>query len=119
MADAALGGAVYSPALTDWIFMVKKNSYMYITGPDVVKAVIAEEVSHDELGGPMAHAAKSGVCHFVTENDEECIARVKTLLSCAARQLPQPPAHRPLHRQRGEGVSGAGQDHPGQGLPGL
>ena len=61
--------------------MVKNNSYMYITGPDVVKAVIAEEVSHEELGGPMAHAAKSGVCHFVTENDEECIGSVKTLLS--------------------------------------
>src|SRR4030042_1655736 len=75
------GGAVYSPALTDWGFMVKNNSYMYITGPDVVKAVIAEEVSHEELGGPMAHAAKSGVCHFATENDEDCLNRVKTLLS--------------------------------------
>ena len=75
------GGAVYSPALTDWVFMVKNNSYMYITGPDVVKAVIAEEVSHEELGGPMAHAAKSGVCHFVTENDADCLNRVKTLLS--------------------------------------
>ena len=75
------GGAVYSPALTDWVFMVKKTSYMYLTGPDVVKAVIAEEVSHEDLGGAMAHAAKSGVCHFVAENDEECIARVKTLLS--------------------------------------
>jgi len=75
------GGAVYSPALTDWVFMVKNNSYMYITGPDVVKAVIAEEVSHEELGGPMAHAAKSGVCHFVTENDEDCLSRVKILLS--------------------------------------
>ncbi|MHB9097772.1 MAG: acyl-CoA carboxylase subunit beta [Syntrophales bacterium] len=75
------GGAVYSPALTDWVFMVKKTSYMYITGPDVIKAVIAEEVSHDELGGPMAHAAKSGVCHFVAENDAECLERVKTLLS--------------------------------------
>lgn len=75
------GGAVYSPALTDWVFMVKNTSYMYITGPDVVKAVISEEVSHDELGGPMAHAAKSGVCHFAAENDEECLERVKTLLS--------------------------------------
>jgi acetyl-CoA carboxylase carboxyltransferase component len=75
------GGAVYSPALTDWVFMVKKTSYMYLTGPDVVKAVIAEEVSHEDLGGAMAHAAKSGVCHFVTENDEDCLARVKTLLS--------------------------------------
>ena len=75
------GGAVYSPALTDFVFMVKKKSYMYLTGPDVVKAVIAEEVSHEDLGGAMAHAAKSGVCHFVAENDEDCITRVKTLLS--------------------------------------
>ncbi len=75
------GGAVYSPALTDWVFMVKNSSYMYLTGPDVVKAVIAEEVSHEELGGPMAHAAKSGVCHFVTDNDEDCLRRVKILLS--------------------------------------
>lgn len=75
------GGAVYSPALTDWVFMVKKTSYMYITGPDVIKAVIGEEVTHDELGGAIAHASKSGVCHFATENDEDCIDKVKTLLS--------------------------------------
>jgi acetyl-CoA carboxylase carboxyltransferase component len=75
------GGAVYSPALTDWVFMVKKTSYMYITGPDVIKAVIGEEVSHDDLGGAVAHATKSGVCHFATENDEDCINQVKTLLS--------------------------------------
>jgi len=75
------GGAVYSPALTDWVFMVKKSSYMYITGPDVIKAVIGEEVTHDELGGAVAHATKSGVCHFATENDEDCITKIKTLLS--------------------------------------
>ena len=75
------GGAVYSPALTDWVFMVKKSSYMYITGPDVIKAVIGEEVTHDELGGAVAHASKSGVCHFATENDEDCIDKIKTLLS--------------------------------------
>ncbi len=75
------GGAVYSPALTDWVFMVKNTSYMYITGPDVIKAVIGEEVSHDDLGGAVAHATKSGVCHFATENDEDCITKVKTLLS--------------------------------------
>ncbi len=75
------GGAVYSPALTDWVFMVRNRSYMYLTGPDVVKAVIAEEVSHEELGGARAHAAKSCVCHCVTENDAECIGKVKTLLS--------------------------------------
>ena len=75
------GGAVYSPALTDWVFMVKGTSYMYITGPDVIKAVIGEEVTHDELGGAVAHATKSGVCHFATENDEDCINKVKILLS--------------------------------------
>ncbi|MDD5101350.1 MAG: carboxyl transferase domain-containing protein, partial [Syntrophales bacterium] len=75
------GGAVYSPALNDFVFMVKNKSYMYLTGPDVVKAVIAEEVSHEELGGAMAHAAKSGVCHYVAENDEDCIRQVKVLLS--------------------------------------
>ncbi len=75
------GGAVYSPALTDWVFMVKKSSYMYITGPEVVKAVIGEEVSHDELGGAIAHATKSGVCHFATDSDEDCLAKIRTLLS--------------------------------------
>jgi propionyl-CoA carboxylase beta chain len=75
------GGAVYSPALTDWVFMIKGKSYMYITGPDVIKAVIGEEVTHDDLGGPMAHASKSGVCHFVAESDEDCIQQIKDLLS--------------------------------------
>ena len=75
------GGAVYSPALTDWVFMVKNSSYMYITGPDVIKAVIGEEVSHEDLGGAVAHGTKSGVCHFVTENDTDCIGQIKTLLS--------------------------------------
>jgi propionyl-CoA carboxylase beta chain len=75
------GGAVYSPALTDWIFMVKDKSYMYITGPDVIKAVIGEEVTQEQLGGAMAHAAKSGVCHVVTENDKDCLDKIKILLS--------------------------------------
>ncbi len=75
------GGAVYSPALTDWVFMVKKSSYMYITGPEVIKAVIGEEVSHDDLGGAVAHATKSGVCHFATESDEDCLAKIRKLLS--------------------------------------
>ncbi len=75
------GGSVYSSALTDWVFMVKKNSYMYITGPDVVRSVIGEEVSHDELGGALAHAEKSGVCHVTTNDDMECLSQIKTLLS--------------------------------------
>ena len=74
------GGAVYSPALTDWVFMVK-GSYMYITGPDVVKAVIGEEISHNDLGGAECHASKSGVCHLVADTDEDCIAKIKILLS--------------------------------------
>ena len=86
------GGAVYSPALADWVFMVKGSSYMYITGPEVIKAVIGEEVTHDELGGALAHATKSGVCHFVTENDTDCIEKIKTLLSyvpdCCHSPLP-------------------------------
>ena len=75
------GGAVYSPALTDWIFMVKNTSYMYITGPEVIKAVIGEDVSQEDLGGAVAHASKSGVCHVVTENDADCIDKIKALLS--------------------------------------
>jgi acetyl-CoA carboxylase carboxyltransferase component len=75
------GGAVYSPALTDWVFMVKNTSYMYITGPDVIKAVIGEEVTQEQLGGAVAHASKSGVCHVVTENDTDCIDKIKLLLS--------------------------------------
>lgn len=75
------GGAVYSPALADWVFMVKESSFMYITGPDVIKAVIGEDVTHDALGGAVTHASKSGVCHVVTENDADCIEKIKLLLS--------------------------------------
>jgi acetyl-CoA carboxylase carboxyltransferase component len=75
------GGAVYSPALTDWVFMVKNSSYMYITGPEVIKAVIGEEVTQEQLGGAVAHASKSGVCHVVTENDTDCIDKIRVLLS--------------------------------------
>jgi acetyl-CoA carboxylase carboxyltransferase component len=75
------GGAVYSPALTDFIFMVQGTSQMYITGPDVIKAVTGEEVTHEALGGAMAQASHSGVCHFVAQNDKECLEMVRTLLS--------------------------------------
>ena len=75
------GGAVYSPALTDFVFMVKKSSSMYITGPEVIKAVIGEVVSQEELGGAVAHATKSGVCHFATESDADCLAKIRKLLS--------------------------------------
>jgi len=75
------GGAVYSPAMTDWVFMVKKTSYMYITGPDVVRETIGEEVDHETLGGAMMHSQKSGVAHFACENDEDAIDQIKELLS--------------------------------------
>jgi len=75
------GGAVYSPAMTDWIFMVKNTSYMFITGPDVIKAVTGEEISQEELGGAMAHNSRSGVAHFASESDEDAIASIKELLS--------------------------------------
>ncbi|MFO0567887.1 MAG: acyl-CoA carboxylase subunit beta [Polyangiaceae bacterium] len=75
------GGAVYSPAITDFIFMVENTSYMFITGPDVIKTVTHEEVSKEELGGALAHASKSGVAHFTSHDDRACIAKVRELLS--------------------------------------
>jgi acetyl-CoA carboxylase carboxyltransferase component len=75
------GGAVYSPAMTDFILMVKGTSFMHITGPDVIKAVTREEVTSEELGGAMVHNTKSGVAHFAAEDEEECIFLTKKLLS--------------------------------------
>ncbi len=75
------GGAVYSPAITDFVFMVENTSYMFITGPDVIRTVTHEEVSKEELGGARTHAAVSGVCHFTAADDAACIARVRELMS--------------------------------------
>ena len=75
------GGAVYSPAITDFIFMVDNTSKMFITGPQVIESVTGEQVSAEELGGSTVHASKSGVCHFTASNDEECIAQIRELLS--------------------------------------
>ncbi|CAN2041458.1 Methylmalonyl-CoA decarboxylase subunit alpha [Candidatus Magnetomoraceae bacterium gMMP-15] len=77
---ATAGGAVYSPAMTDWIFMVKNTSYMFITGPQVIKAVTGEDVSFEDLGGAMAHNEKSGVAHFACESDEDAINQIKLML---------------------------------------
>lgn len=74
------GGAVYSPALTDFIFMVKNTSNMFITGPSVIKSVTAEEVSAEELGGAVTHSTVSGVTHFACENEMDCIQKIKMLL---------------------------------------
>ena len=75
------GGAVYSPAMTDFIFMVKNTSYMFITGPDVIKSVTGEEITFEDLGGAMAHNTKSGVAHFACEDDRDCLDQIKRLLS--------------------------------------
>lgn len=75
------GGAVYSPAMTDFIFMVKNTSYMFITGPEVIKSVTGEEINFEDLGGAMAHNEKSGVAHFACESDEDAINQIKNLLS--------------------------------------
>ncbi|MFP4471216.1 MAG: acyl-CoA carboxylase subunit beta [Bacteroidales bacterium] len=75
------GGAVYSPAITDFIFMVKQSSYMFVTGPDVIKTVTHEEVTKEELGGAMTHNAKSGVAHFTGDNDEQTMQMVRELIS--------------------------------------
>jgi propionyl-CoA carboxylase beta chain len=75
------GGAVYSPALTDFVMMVQDSSYMFVTGPNVVKTVTHEEVTSEELGGASTHSTKSGVTHFSSANDLECIEHLKKLLS--------------------------------------
>lgn len=75
------GGAVYSPAITDFIFMVENTSYMFVTGPNVVKTVTQEEVTSEELGGAQTHASKSGVTHFACANEAECIRQIKQLMN--------------------------------------
>ena len=86
------GGAVYSPALTDFILMVKNSGYMFITGPDVVKSVTQEEVSKEDLGGADVHTMKSGVAHLSAENDIECINYIRELISyLPGNNMEEPP----------------------------
>src|SRR5437762_4556205 len=75
------GGAVYSPAITDFVFMVKNTSYMFVTGPDVIRAVTHEAVSAEELGGATTHTTTSGVAHFAADSEEECLALIRELLT--------------------------------------
>jgi acetyl-CoA carboxylase carboxyltransferase component len=75
------GGAVYSPAMTDFILMVKGTSHMFITGPEVIKTVTNEEVTFEQLGGAMTHNTKSGVAHFACEDEEDCVVQIKKLMS--------------------------------------
>ncbi len=89
------GGAVYSPAITDFIFMVQETSYMFITGPDVVKTVTSQEVTKQDLGGAHVHSETSGVSHFEAGNEEECIAKIRELLSFLPSNNAEDPPHVP------------------------
>jgi len=89
------GGAVYSPAITDFVFMVEGTSYMFVTGPNVVKTVTQEDVTAEELGGAAAHAEKSGVCHVVARNDAECLLKIRDLLEYVPQNCEDPPPTRP------------------------
>ncbi len=90
------GGAVYSPAITDFIFMVKHTSYMFVTGPNVVKTVTHENVTYEELGGAMTHASKSGINHGMCENDADCLQKIRQLLSyLPSNYLEDPPKTSP------------------------
>jgi propionyl-CoA carboxylase beta chain len=100
------GGAVYSPAITDFVFMVEGSSYMFITGPDVVKTVTGEEVSFEELGGAQAHATKSGVAHFVSADEQACLEDARYLISFLPQnnreQVPHTNGTDPRDRQDAE-----------------
>src|SRR5260370_14160504 len=97
------GGAVYSPAITDFILMTRETSYMFVTGPDVIKTVTHEEVTKQELGGAMTHNATSGVAHFIASDDADCLAMIRELMSFLPwnnlddpprKQTSDPPARR-------------------------
>jgi propionyl-CoA carboxylase beta chain len=90
------GGAVYSPSMTDFIFMVKGTSHMFITGPDVIRTVTGEEVTFEELGGAMTHASRSGVASFVAEDEPSCLEAVRYLLSfLPSNNMEEPPSYEP------------------------
>jgi propionyl-CoA carboxylase beta chain len=96
------GGAVYSPAMTDFIFMVQNTSYMFVTGPNVVKTVTHEEVTSEELGGANTHATKSGVTHFASRNEVQCIEDLKKLLSYIPQNCEEEAPRLPYERQDNE-----------------
>lgn len=100
------GGAVYSPALTDFVFMVDQTGQMFITGPQVIKAVTGEEVSSEQLGGAATHNATSGVAHFFAESDEQCVSQIRALLGyLPSNNIDDPPvvpASEPIDRIAGE-----------------
>src|SRR5260370_37334705 len=91
------GGAVYSPAITDFIFMVKTNSYMFITGPEVIKTVTHEEVTKEDLGGAETHSAKSGVAHFAANSEKDCLLMIRELVSFLPGNNQEDPPFRPTN----------------------
>src|SRR6202047_4495577 len=97
------GGAVYSPALTDFVFMVDKTSYMFVTGPDVIKTVTHEDVTMEALGGAATHNSNSGVAHFLAHNDTECLQMIRALMSYLPQNNrddgPQRPSDDDIDRQ--------------------
>ena len=96
------GGAVYSPAITDFILMVENTSYMFVTGPNVVKAVTQEEVTSEELGGATTHSSKSGVTHFACPNELECIQTIRKLLSYIPQNCEEDPPFADYNLQESE-----------------
>lgn len=98
------GGAVYSPAITDFIFMVEQSSYMFVTGPEVVKTVTHEDVTAEDLGGADAHAAKSGVTHFASKNELTCIEGIKELLTYIPQNCEEQPPKLPYQQAEDETV---------------
>ena len=111
------GGAVYSPALTDFIMMVENTSYMFVTGPNVVKTVTHEEVSSEDLGGASTHATKSGVTHFTYANEIECLNGIKTLLSYIPQNCEEEPPSVPYESNGDElrpGLNNIVPENPNQ-----
>lgn len=111
------GGAVYSPAITDFIFMVRDKSYMFVTGPNVVKTVTHEEVTFEELGGAQTHAGKSGVSHFTTDNDVDCLMKIRKLISfIPLNNAEEPPYVTPKDKpdRREKGLLNIVPDNPGK-----
>jgi propionyl-CoA carboxylase beta chain len=111
------GGAVYSPAITDFIFMTRDTSYMFVTGPDVIKTVTHEEVTKQELGGAITHNEKSGVAHFVSRDDADCLAMIRELMSFLPSNNLDDPPRRPCTAsvdRRNEALNTVVPDDPQQ-----
>jgi propionyl-CoA carboxylase beta subunit len=109
------GGAVYSPAITDFVYMVRETSHMFITGPEVIKSVTGEEVTFEELGGANTHASRSGIASFIADDEQNCLAQVRYLLSfLPSNNLEDPPSYTPTDdpERRDERLNGLIPDSP-------